>query len=91
MMNRPMKAVDAIAEEIDTQDLYMSDFEDGVGTVLEMLERSSGVAKADVKILIAAITDSIKKTANPEVDIRDTLMQVSEILRDCAINASASQ
>ena len=91
MMNRPMKPVDAIIEEIDTQELYMSDFEDGVGTVLEMLEKSGGAAKSEVKILISAISDSIKKTANPEVDIRDTLMQVSEILRDCAINASASQ
>jgi hypothetical protein len=89
-MPTPMQALQTILEELDTQELFLSDFEDTLGEVVDNLIKSAAAATPEVKSTIEAVINSLEQMASPEHDVKDTLLQLSDIFRKCAIDASAS-
>jgi hypothetical protein len=89
-MSTPMQALQTILEELDTQELFLSDFEDTLGEVVDNLIKSAAAATPEVKSTIEAVINSLEQMASPEHDVKDTLLQLSDIFRKCAIDASAS-
>lgn len=84
------KALGPIFEALDTQELFISQFEEQVGNVVNIIDKAISAASSDVKPILIAVRNAVEETANPESDVKDTLLNLSDILRECALDASTS-